>query len=52
MLDAWDPVKLLDSTPFNKIMVYSSGNTELVNEILQQPPELEAAVSRPCLHSL
>ena len=44
MLEAWDPVKLLDSLPFDKADVYSSMNISLVSDI-QQSDELKAAVS-------
>ena len=45
VLEAWDPVKLLDSTPFDKADIYSSANISMVNQVLQQPAALHAAVS-------
>ena len=44
VLEAWDPVQLLDSLPFDKADVYSSMNISLVSDI-QQSDELQAAVS-------
>ena len=45
VLEAWDPLKLLDSMPFDKTDVYSSANISMVNQVLQQPAALHAAVS-------
>ena len=45
VLEAWDPLKLLDGTPFDKTDVYSSANIGMVNQLLQQPAALHAAVS-------
>ena len=45
VLEASDPQKLLDSTPFDKADVYSSANISMVNQVLQQPAALNAAVS-------
>ena len=45
VLEAWDPVKLVDSMPFDKADVYSSANISMVNELLQQPAALHTAVS-------
>lgn len=44
VLEVWDPVKLLDSLPFDKADVYSGVNITLVSDI-QQADELRAAVS-------
>ena len=44
MLEAWDPVKLLDTLPWDKADVYSSTNTDLVEQLLQTPAELADAV--------
>ena len=44
VLNAWDPAKLLDSLPFDRSDVYSSTNTDLVEQLLQQPGELHIAV--------
>ena len=49
VLDAWDPARLLDSMPFDKSDVYSSTNTDLIEQLLQQPGELHSEV-RPKTH--
>ena len=44
VLEAWDPATLLDSMPFDKSDVYSSGNIGLVIQLVQQPAGLQTAV--------
>ena len=44
VLSAWDPLKLLDSMPFDRADVYSSANSSLIEQLLQQPGELQTAV--------
>lgn len=44
MLDAWDPIKLLDTLPWDKADVYSSRNTDLMEQLLRVPAELADAV--------
>ena len=45
VLGAWDPVKLLDTTPFDKTDVFGDGNAYHVERLLTQNAELHAAVS-------
>ena len=44
VLESWDPVKLLDTLPWDKADVYSSTNTDLVEQLLQTPADLADAV--------
>lgn len=44
VLSAWDPCQLLDNMPFDRTDVYSSANTSLIEQLVQQHGELHTAV--------